>query len=251
MRIILSIALSAFLLIGQVLAAEQQETKQGTLSQKEKLSYSLGYKTGSNMKNNSVDIDLDIYTKAFKEGFAGDKAAMTDPEMLDAIQAFQKEIKAKQPDKKKELGEKNKQIAEKNKELGEAFLAENAKKEGVVTLPSGVQYKVIKEGAGKQPAKTDKVTIHYRGTLINGAEFHNTYKGDKPAINDVGKFIRGMTEGLQLMKEGSKWMLYIPSHLAYGAQGLGRGKNAKARLQQSLVGPNQTLIFEVELVAIQ
>jgi len=238
---ILAIALSAFLFIGHALAQEKQETKKDTMSQKEKLSYGLGYRTGSNMKNNSVDIDLDIFIKAFKEGYAGDKAAMTDQEIRDTILLLQKEMKAKQPDKKKEAAEKYKQTAEKDKEQGEAFLAENAKKEGVVTLPSGVQYKVIKEGAGKQPAKTDKVTIHYRGTLINGIEFQNTYKSGKPVINGVGKFIRGMTEALQLMKEGSKWMLYIPPHLAYGARGLGRGK----------IGPNQTLIFEVELIAIQ
>lgn len=259
MRIILSIGVGAFLLFGaltlphrgQALAEEQGE-KKDAMSEKERVSYSLGYKTGSNMKNSSVDIDPEIYSRAFRQGYAGDQSAMTDQEMVTAIQTLQKEIKAKQPDRKKELAAKNKQMAEKNKEEGEAFLAENKKKEGVVTLPSGLQYKVIREGTGKQPAKTDKVKVRYRGTFINGTEFYNSYKkGSEPGMLGVDKFIKGLIEGLQLMKEGSKWILYIPSDLAYGGRGTGRGKGAKTALKTPLIGPNQTLIFEVELISVQ
>ena len=220
---------------------EEQGVKQDTQRQKEKLSYSLGYRTGSNMKNNSVNLDPEIFIKAFREGLAGNRATMTDQEIDTILQAVQKKIAAKQPEKKKELAERNKQLAEMNKKAGDAFLTENAKKEGIATLPSGLQYKIIKEGTGKQPAKTDQVKVHYRGTLVNGTEFDSSYKRSEPATFGVDKVIKGWTEGLLLMKEGSKWMLYIPSNLAYGGRDPGRGT----------IGPNQTLIFEVELISVQ
>jgi FKBP-type peptidyl-prolyl cis-trans isomerase FklB len=144
--------------------------------------------------------------------------------------AFQKEMMAKQAE-----------VAKKNKAEGEAFLAENKKKEGVKTLPSGLQYKVIKAGTGKKPKSTDTVTAHYRGTLINGTEFDSSYKRGQPATFPVsGGMIPGWTEALQLMEEGAKWQLFIPSNLAYGEKGAGRD-----------IGPNATLIFEIELVSIQ
>ena len=240
MRIILSIMLSSFLLFGQALAAEQQEEKHDTKSQKDKLSYSLGYDIGRRMKTSSVDIDSEVYIRAFRDGFAGNKAAMTDQEMLDTLQSLRKEMTPKQPDKRKAVTEK-KELAANNKKEGEVFLAENVKKEGVVTLPSGLPYKIMKEGTGKQPAKTDKVKVQYRGTLINGTEFDSSYKRGEPAMLGVDKVIKGWTEALLLMKEGSKWMLYVPSNLAYGARGAARG----------VIGPNQTLIFEVELISVQ
>lgn len=252
MRIILSVVVSAFLLTGQALAQEQPKAKSDTMSQKEKVSYSLGYKTGNNMRNSSVDIDPEIYSRAFREGYAGYKATMSDQEMANTIGALQMELKAKMGEKKKEMPEKNKQMAQKNKEEGETFLAENAKKEGVVSLPSGLQYKIIKEGTGRQPAKADKVKVHYRGTFINGTEFYDSYKkGGEPGMMGVDKFIKGLTEGLQLMKEGSKWILYIPSALAYGGRGAARGKSTKTAPKTPLIGPNQTLIFEVELISVQ
>ena len=226
---------------GQTSPTGEPGAKEDSKSQQEKLSYSLGYKTGSNMKNNSVDLDPEIFIKAFREGLAGNQASMTDQQMDAILQVLQKKISAKQPERKKELAERNKLLAERNKNEGDAFLAENAKKEGVVSLPSGLQYKVTNEGNGKQPAKTDKVKVHYRGILINGTEFDSSYKRGEPAMLGVDKVIKGWTEALQLMKEGSKWMLYIPSHLAYGGRGAGRG----------MIGPNQTLIFEVELISIQ
>ncbi len=129
--------------------------------------------------------------------------------------------------------------AQGGREKGEAFLAENGKKEGVKTLPSGLQYRVLKQGDGKQPRKSDQVVVHYRGTLIDGTEFDSSHKRGEPAKFGVGGVIKGWTEALQLMKEGSKWILYIPSYLAYGQSGSGK-----------LIGPNETLIFEVELIAV-
>ncbi|MEQ1852296.1 MAG: FKBP-type peptidyl-prolyl cis-trans isomerase [Chthoniobacteraceae bacterium] len=130
--------------------------------------------------------------------------------------------------------------AQVGREKGEAFLAENAKKEGVKVLPSGLQYRVLKEGTGKQPTKADKVVVHYRGTLIDGREFDSSYKRGEPSEFGVTQVIKGWTEALQLMKEGSKWMVYIPWELAYGAQARG-----------GLIGPNETLVFEVELISIR
>jgi FKBP-type peptidyl-prolyl cis-trans isomerase len=130
--------------------------------------------------------------------------------------------------------------AQAGREKGEAFLAENAKKEGVKVLPSGLQYRVLKDGTGKQPVKTDSVVVHYKGTLIDGREFDSSYKRGEPAEFGVTQVIKGWTEALQLMKEGSKWMVYIPWQLAYGAEGRG-----------GLIGPHETLVFEVELIRVK
>ena len=154
---------------------------------------------------------------------------MTEQEIRETKAAFQKEMTAKQEE-----------IGKKNKKDGEAFLAENKKKEGVKTLPSGLQYKVIKAGTGKKPKLTDTVATHYRATLINGNEFDNSYLRGQPTIFQVNGVIPGWTEALQLMEEGAKWQLFVPSNLAYGEQG-----------KDGLIGPNMTLIFEVELLSIQ
>ena len=139
------------------------------------------------------------------------------------------------------FGWKNKkQSAEENLSQGEAFLAENGKREGVITLPSGLQYEMMRDGSGDMPVATDTVVTHYRGTSIDGKEFDSSHRRGEPARFPVNRVIAGWTEALQLMKVGSKWKLFIPSHLAYGEQGAGRA-----------VGPNATLIFEVELLAIQ
>lgn len=130
--------------------------------------------------------------------------------------------------------------AQAGREKGEAFLAENAKKEGVKTLPSGLQYKVIKDGAGKQPGKADTVSVHYKGTLIDGTEFDSSYKRGEPAEFGVTQVIKGWTEALQLMKEGAKWQIFLPSSLAYGERGAG-----------ALIGPGETLVFEVELLKVK
>jgi FKBP-type peptidyl-prolyl cis-trans isomerase FklB len=215
-----------------------QGTKNDVWSDRKKLSYSFGYETGRKMKEQSFDIDPDVYTLAFREGLAGEKAVMTDGEMRESVQVLQ--IKMAE-EKNREAAERYKQSAEKNKEEGAAFLAENAKKKGVVSLPSGLQYEVINAGKGKQPAKTDKVMVNYRGTLIDGTEFANSSKGGKPANISLDKVIKGWAEALPMMKEGAKWTLYVPANLAYGERGVANGP----------IGPNMALIFEVEIISIQ
>jgi FKBP-type peptidyl-prolyl cis-trans isomerase len=243
MRMILSIGIGVFLLFGQALAAEQQEAKKEAQSQKEKVSYSLGYDIGNKMKKSSVDLDPEIFVKAIRDGLTGNKATMTDQEMREALGQIQTDMKAKQAEK---TVEKKKQEAEKNMEEGEAFLAQNAKKDGVVTLPSGLQYKILKQGTGKSPQFTDKVKVHYRGTLINGAEISSTYKRGNPAVFNVNhRIIKGWREALQLMKEGSKWQLFIPANLAYGERGLVRKGKGMA-----VIPPQATLIFDMELIEV-
>jgi FKBP-type peptidyl-prolyl cis-trans isomerase FklB len=158
---------------------------------------------------------------------------MTEQEVNETMMNFQKDMMAKQQARMKELGEKN-------KKEGEAFLAENKKKEGVITLPSGLQYKVMKEGDGKTPIVNDVVTVHYRGTLIDGKEFDSSYTRGQPASFPVKGVIPGFSEALQLMKTGSKWQLFIPSNLAYGERGAG-----------DEIGPNAALIFDIELISIK
>jgi FKBP-type peptidyl-prolyl cis-trans isomerase FklB len=202
-------------------------------NQKDKMSYIIGMNIGNDLKKQSIDIDPDIFLKGMKDALAGKKAALSEEEIRETTAAFQKELKAKQDEIAKKLGEKN-------KKEGEAFLPENKKKEGVKTLPSGLQYKVIKAGKGKKPKLTDTVTTHYKGTLIDGTEFDSSYRRGQPATFPVNGVIPGWTEALQLMEEGAKWQLFIPSNLAYGDRGAGH-----------MIGPNATLIFEIELISIQ
>lgn len=216
------------LFAGQAWAAEETLLK----TQKDKVSYAIGVTTAKSMKQQSVDIDPDIFAKGLKDGFAGAKTALTDDEMRQVIAAFQKEMTEK-------YAVKMKSMAEKNQREGEAFLTENKKKEGVKILSSGLQYKVIKDGTGNTPKLTDNVTTNYRGTLIDGTEFDSSYKRGQPTKFPVKGVIPGWTEALQLMKAGSKWQLFIPSNLAYGERGAG-----------NMIGPNATLIFEVELLSI-
>ncbi len=198
-------------------------------SQKEKMSYIIGLDIGKNLQKQTIEIDPEIVAKGIKDGLSGGKPLMSDQEVRETVAAFQKEMTAKQE-----------ALGAKNKKDGEAYLAENKKKEGVKTLPSGLQYKVIKAGKGKKPKLTDTVTTHYRGTLIDGTEFDSSYKRNTPATFPVNGVIPGWTEGLQLMEEGAKWQLFVPSNLAYGERGAG-----------GTIGPNATLIFEVELISVQ
>ncbi len=211
-----------------VFAGEKAELK----TQKDKLSYAIGMDMGGSLKRNAIDVDIDALVKGLKDALAGGKMMMTEQEQRETLMAFQKEFQAKQQEKMKTL-------AEKNKKEGEAFLAENKKKPGVKTLPSGLQYKVITEGKGASPKETDTVTVNYRGTLIDGTEFDSSYKRNEPATFPVKGVIKGWTEALQLMKVGAKWQLFVPSSLAYGERGAG-----------GVIGPNATLIFEVELLKI-
>ncbi len=220
------IALFGFLfLVNQANAQDTLVLK----SQKDKVSYIIGMDIGNNLKKQSIDIDPNILAKGLKDALTSGKPLLTEKEIQETMAALQKEMMAK----KEEVGKQNKKD-------GEIFLAENKKKEGVKTLPSGLQYKVIKAGSGKKPKSTDTVTVHYRGTLINGTEFDSSYKRGQTVSFQVSGVIPGWTEALQLMEEGAKWQLFIPSNLAYGERGAG-----------GMIGPNATLVFDVELVSIQ
>jgi FKBP-type peptidyl-prolyl cis-trans isomerase len=206
-------------------------------TQKEKLSYAIGLTVGrgltSNLHRDSVDVDTDTLMQGIKDGLAGGKALMPDEEAKAAISALQADLRKKQ-------AEKMQQLREANKKDGDAFLAANKTKEGVVTLPSGLQYKILTRGTGPKPAATDSVVCNYKGTLIDGTEFDSSYKRGQPATFPVGRVIKGWTEALQLMPVGSKWQLFIPADLAYGPSGNG-----------PTIGPNATLIFEIELLSIK
>ncbi len=217
------------LLAAQVSAQESPALK----SQKEKVSYIIGMDLANNLKRQSIEIDPDSLARGVKDALSGAKPQLTDQEMREVMTSFEKEVRAKQE-------ELRKATSEKNKIEGEKFLAENKNKEGVKTLPSGLQYKVITPGKGKKPQLTDTVTTNYRGTLIDGTEFDSSSRHGKPATFPVNGVIRGWTEALQLMEEGAKWQLFIPSDLAYGEKGAGQ-----------MIGPNAVLIFEIELISVQ
>lgn len=209
-------------------AGEKLELK----DQKDKESYSLGYQFGQTLKYQGLDINVEIYKAGIQDALGGKNPSLSQEEIQKTVSALQRRIVAA---RQKELKEKS----EKNLAEGKAFLEENKKKEGVKTLPSGLQYKVLAEGSGKTPKAADNVTVNYKGTLINGAEFDSSYKRGKPTTFQVNKVIKGWTEALQLMKEGSKWQLFIPAELGYGDRGAGP------------VPPNSTLIFEVELISVK
>ena len=202
-------------------------------TQKDKVSYSIGLDIGKNFKKQSMDIDPDLLARGLKDAMAGGKTLLTEEEVRTIMPAFQKEMQAKADARAKELGDRN-------MKEGENFLAGNKKKEGVDTLPSDLQYKIITAGNGEKPKSSDTVTTHYRGTLIDGTEFDSSHKRGQPASFPVTGVIAGWTEALQLMPVGSKWQLFVPSNLAYGPRGAGQ-----------MIGPNATLIFEVELLSIQ
>src|SRR4051812_44065357 len=202
-------------------------------TERDKVSYSIGLDIGTTFKKQNMDIDTNIMMAGLKDGVSGDKPLMTDEEVKATMTAYSKTMVEKQTQAQKEAGEKN--AAE-----GEKFLAENKTNEGVKTTASGLQYKVLKEGSGTPPKETDSVVTNYRGTLINGTEFDSSYKRNEPATFPVNRVIKGWTEALQLMKPGAKYQLFIPASLAYGERGAGQ-----------LIGPNATLIFEVELLSIK
>jgi FKBP-type peptidyl-prolyl cis-trans isomerase FklB len=202
-------------------------------TQKDKFSYALGMKMGENLHKQSVPVDAAILARGLRDGLAAGKTLLTDDEAQAALTDVQNDLHKKQQEKAQEAGEANKKD-------GEAFLAANKAKEGVVTLPSGLQYKIMTAGTGPKPTASDSVVCNYRGTLINGTEFDSSYKRGQPATFPVSGVIKGWTEALQLMPVGSKWQLVIPSDLAYAQRGAGPD-----------IGPDSTLIFEVELLSIQ
>jgi FKBP-type peptidyl-prolyl cis-trans isomerase FklB len=209
------------------------QTKTAPKTKKEKVSYSIGVNIGKNMKMQGLDIDQGYLTQGIKDGLNNSKTAMSDKDMDETMKSFQQEMSTKMQAKQKIEGDKN-------KKEGEAFLEANKKKDGVITLPSGLQYKILKEGSGVKPTATQTVKCNYRGTLIDGKEFDSSYKRGEPTEFPVGQVIKGWTEALQLMPVGSKWQLFIPSNLAYGENGGG-----------SMIGPNAALIFDIELISIK
>jgi FKBP-type peptidyl-prolyl cis-trans isomerase len=203
---------------------------------KDKISYSMGYNIGNSWKRQGIeptDVNLEILAKGLKDATAGDPSVVSETENRELLNAFQTELRTRREEKRKEMGEANKKQAE-------AFLSENKNKPGVQTLPSGLQYKVLTEGNGPKPTTNDTVSVHYRGTLIDGTEFDSSAKRGQPATFKVTGVIKGWTEALQLMPVGSKWQVFIPAELAYGERGSG-----------TVIGPNATLIFDVELLSIQ
>jgi FKBP-type peptidyl-prolyl cis-trans isomerase FklB len=225
----LIICLGAVCIASLGLAQDKPQLK----DQKDKASYSIGYDIGETFKKQKIELNMDALVAGLKEAIAGKEATLSKEDRDKTLQAFQKEMMEKQVAASKEA-------AEKNKAEGEKFLEENKKKDGVKTTASGLQYKVLKEGSGPSPKETDTVVTNYRGTLIDGTEFDSSYKRNEPASFPVNRVIKGWTEALQLMKPGSKYQLFIPSSLAYGERGAGQ-----------LIGPNATLIFDVELLSIK
>jgi len=199
---------------------------------KEKLSYSLGYQFGQNAKRNDLDLDTNVFAAAIRDAAGDVKPALTDDEMRNVLQDFQQKLQQK-------IMAQMQEQAGKNKKDGDAFQAKNKKNKGVVTLASGLQYKVVKAGTGKKPTAADTVTAHYSGKLINGTEFDSSYKRGEPATFPLNGVIKGWQEVLPLMQEGSKWEVVIPPELGYGPNGAGQS-----------IGPNETLIFEIELISV-
>jgi FKBP-type peptidyl-prolyl cis-trans isomerase FklB len=202
-------------------------------TQKQKASYAMGMNIGTGLRKQSIDIDPAILARGLRDAFSNGKTLLTEDEARAILTQLQADLRKKQEDAVQQMGEAN-------KKQGLAFLEANKAKEAVVALPSGLQYKVLQEGTGPKPAATDQVVCNYRGTLLDGTEFDSSYKRGQPATFPVNKVIKGWTEALQLMPVGSKWQLFIPAELAYAEHGFG-----------GQIGPNATLIFEVELVSIQ
>ena len=216
------------LLVTQASAEEMPALK----SQKEMVSYGIGVNIAKSFKKDEVEFDMDLLVKGMKDGLSGEKLLMPERDLRKVMNAFQGELRRKAMTT--HLIE-----ADENRKKGEAFLAENKTRDGVVTLPSGVQYKILKAGDGKRPTDGDTVECYYRGTLLNGTEFDGTESG-KPASLKLAMLTAGWKEALKLMPKGSKWQIFIPSELAYGSRGVG-----------SDIGPNETLVFEVALLDIK
>jgi FKBP-type peptidyl-prolyl cis-trans isomerase FklB len=202
-------------------------------TQKDKTSYAMGMNVGTGLRKQSIDIDPAILARGLRDAFSNGKTLLTEEEARAVLTQLQTDLRKKQQEVAQQAGEAN-------KKQGLAFLEANKTKEGVVALPSGLQYKVLQEGTGPKPTATDSVVCNYRGTLLDNTEFDSSYKRGQPATFPVTGVIKGWTEALQLMPVGSKWQLFVPAELAYGDRGAG-----------AQIGPNATLIFEVELLSIQ
>lgn len=213
-------------------ATSQAATIHNKSPQKDQLGYSYGYVMGKNNAETLKDIDLDAFIQGLKQGAAGQKASLTDEEMAKALTQYKQQNEAKQ------LIEFQK-TAQENGKLGDIFLAENAKKSGIITTKSGLQYQVLQSGQGNKPSATSKVSVNYEGRLLDGTVFDSSIARGQAVDFQVSQVIAGWTEGLQLMQEGAKYRLFIPAKLAYGEIGAG-----------DAIGPNSTLIFDVELLKV-
>jgi FKBP-type peptidyl-prolyl cis-trans isomerase len=227
------LVVTAIMGIGLLVSQASGQEAQSLKTQKEKVSYGIGVDVARNFLRLGIDLDLDTMIKALRDVYAGNKLAMTEDDLRATMNAYQTELRDRQMAAMKKA-------ADDNKKEGETFLAQNKTREGVVTLPSGLQYKVLKGADGKKPGDGDTVEVNYKGTLINGTEFDSSYRRGQPAMFKPSGVIPGWREALKLMPVGSKWQLFVPPQLGYGEQGAGRD-----------IGPNQTLIFEVELLAIK
>ena len=195
----------------------------------EKISYVMGFQIGHQLKQQGLnDIDINIFSRAIQDALGNNPPQLDMQEAQAVMQKFQQQ-----------KAEEQKKLADENADAGRAFLAANKDKPGVVTTESGLQYKVVKAGSGKKPAATDNVTVHYTGTLIDGTEFDSSHKRGQPATFQLDRVIPGWTEVLQLMEEGAKWQVFIPSELAYGPRG-----------PSPVIGPNSTLLFDIELIKV-
>jgi len=219
------------ILVSSALAVDQQELK----TPFEKMNYALGVNLINNVRQQGMEVDLDLVVRGMKDAFANGELLLSTEELRKATVQYQTLIRQKKGLKAKST------VAENNKKAAELYLAENKQKAGVVTLPGGIQYKVIVKGDGRLPQDEDTVEYNYKGTLVNGKEFANTHLSGKPVVAKVkDAAVKGLTEVLKLMPVGSRWEIAIPSHLAYGDQGHGKD-----------IGPDQLLIYELELVAIK
>ncbi|MEI8028894.1 MAG: FKBP-type peptidyl-prolyl cis-trans isomerase [Comamonadaceae bacterium] len=222
------------MLAALVIASTQTWAADATLikTDKDKLSYSIGASIGKNLKNESAEIDLNVMIEGIKAGLAGDKVLLSEKEVREVMNEYQTQMR-KRAAAKKQLAQGD------NKKKGDAYLAQYKAQKGVLELPNGVLYKIIKEGTGKKPMESDMVEVNYRGTLINGTEFDATEPG-RPANLKIPSLIAGWKQALTMMPTGSKWQIAIPSALAYGERGVGAD-----------IGPNEVLVFDLELIAIK
>jgi len=230
------LAHTALLVLGATLSACGQPAVGGATklaSQEDSVSYILGYKMGENLKNQSIPVKPDLIARGLSAGMAGNASVMPDSTMQSVMMAFQVRMMGVQHQKDS--------VAQiENRKAGDAFLAANKGKDGVKTTGSGLQYKVLKEGTGARPKATSQVTVHYKGTLLDGKVFDSSYDRGQPATFALNQVIPGWTEAVQLMNVGSKYQFWIPSELGYGPQG-----------SPPAIPPNSTLVFEVELLSFK